>query len=112
MQNRDPAALVPLKPNWFHILLSLAQGARHGYAIMKEVAERTDGKLRLWPTTLYGAIRRMEKIGLVEPTQSSAGESDDKRRQYYAITPFGEEVLKAESIWLEKFVKLAQVRTA
>jgi DNA-binding PadR family transcriptional regulator len=113
MPPRDPATFLPLKPNWFHILLSLAEGARHGYAIMQEVGERTDGKLRLWPTTVYGSIKQMEEAHMVEPVElDRPDETADERRQYYAITSFGREVLIAETNRLSRLVELAHARTA
>jgi len=113
MRSPDPTRYLPLKPNWFHILLSLAQGPRHGYAIMQEVKERTEGRLRLWPTTVYGSLQRMEEAGMVEPGEApGAEERADERRVYYGLRPFGREVLKAEAGRLEKLVHLAQARTA
>jgi DNA-binding PadR family transcriptional regulator len=104
---------IPLKPNWFHILLTLSDGQRHGYAIMKEVAERTDGKVRLWPATLYGSIRRLEEEGLVEPVASDDdAESDDERRVNYALTSVGRSVLAAEVRRLEELVRLAHAKGA
>ncbi len=96
MHEPKVARLIPLKPNWFHILLSLSDGDRHGYAIMKEVAERTSGKIRLWPATLYGTIRRLEEDGLLEPSDYHDPEdTDDERRVYYAIKAFGWQVIAA-----------------
>jgi DNA-binding PadR family transcriptional regulator len=113
VHSEDPIALLPLKPNWFHILLSLAEGVRHGYAIMQEVSERTNGKLRLWPTTVYGSIKRMEESGLVEQVEfDDPDETDDERRHYYAITSFGRDVLSAEAHRLSRLVELAHARTA
>lgn len=113
MTHRDPAAFVPLKPNWFHILLTLADGDRHGYGIMQEVAERTKGKIRLWPATLYGSIRRMEEAGLVEPVELDAvDEGDDERRHYFGITRFGRRVLNAEVNRLDELVRLARAKGA
>src|SRR5258708_7547952 len=57
MTKSDAANFLPLKPNWFHILLSLAGGEQHGYGIMQDVLEQTTGRVRLWPATLYGAIK-------------------------------------------------------
>ena len=59
MTEMDPQSFLPLKPHWFHIMLSLAGGEQHGYGIMQEVLERTLGKVRLWPATLYGSLKRM-----------------------------------------------------
>jgi DNA-binding PadR family transcriptional regulator len=107
MTHRDPAAFVPLKPNWFHILLTIADGDRHGYGIMQEVAERTGGKIRLWPATLYGSIRRMEPVEV-----DAADDGDDERRQYFGITRFGRGVLNAEVNRLEELVRLARAKGA
>jgi DNA-binding PadR family transcriptional regulator len=104
---RSAESLLPLKPNWLHILLSLAGEARHGYAIMQEVAERTDGRLRLWPATLYGTIRQLEEQALV---RSEPDASEDARRRCYGLTPFGREVLAAETRRLESLVRLARAR--
>ncbi len=113
MHEPKVARLIPLKPNWFHILLTLSDGDRHGYAIMKEVAERTSGKIRLWPATLYGTIRRLEEDGLLEPSDYHDPEdTDDERRVYYAITAFGRQVLAAEVGRLEELVRLAHTKGA
>lgn len=113
MTPRDPDRLIPLKPNWFHILLTLSDQDRHGYAIMQEVAERTGGKLRLWPATLYGTIRRLEEEELIEPAEYEDPDgADDERRQYYAITNFGRRVLAAEVRRLEELVRVARTKGA
>ena len=59
----SPESFLPLKPHWFHVLLSLSEQEQHGYAIMQDVLERTDGKVRLWPPTLYGTIKRLIEEG-------------------------------------------------
>lgn len=100
----SPEELLPLKPNWFHILLSLAAGEQHGYAIMQQVAERTGGKIRLWPATLYGAIKQLVEADLIE--ECAAGGDDDPRRRNYRLTRFGKRVLAAESERLRGLVKL------
>ncbi len=110
MTRRHAEETAPLKPNWFHILLTLADGPRHGYAIMKEVADRTHGKLRLWPATLYGTIKRMEEEGLVRPVghrRVVGGEDDDERRRYFGITPTGRRLLVAETKRLEELLRVA-----
>ena len=113
MTPRDSDRLIPLKPNWFHILLTLSDQDRHGYAIMQEVAERTGGKLRLWPATLYGTIRRLEEEELIEPAEYEDPDgADDERRQYYAITNFGRRVLAAEVRRLEELVRVARTKGA
>jgi DNA-binding PadR family transcriptional regulator len=99
--------LLPLKPNHFHILLSLSLDERHGYAIMQDVLERTDGRVRLWPATLYGSIKRLSEQDLIEPSPDRpAPEDDDARRQYYRLTRLGRRALEAESARLEQMVRL------
>src|SRR5205085_195207 len=93
-----PQDFLPLKTNWFHILLSLAGEEQHGYGIMQEVLDRTDGKVRLWPATLYGSLKRLIDAGLIEESdERPVPESDDARRRYYRLTRLGRHVLDAES---------------
>jgi len=104
---------IPLKTQWFHILLSLAGGEQHGYAIMQEVLERTDGKVRLWPATLYGSIKRLIEASLIEESdERPAPELDDARRRYYGLTALGRRVLKAECERLQKLVRTTRVKQA
>jgi DNA-binding PadR family transcriptional regulator len=101
--------LLPLKPKVLHLLLAVADGPRHGYSIMQEVAERTDGQVRLWPAALYGLLRELEKIDLiVESDQRPAAEDDDERRRYFALTARGKRVLDAEVRRLEAIVQHAR----
>ena len=105
----DVAALLPLPPVTFHILLALADQDRHGYAIIQEVEERTGGELTLSAGTLYRSIHRMLEQGLVVETRDRpAPEDDDERRRYYRITKFGIETASAESRRLEQLVRLAR----
>jgi DNA-binding PadR family transcriptional regulator len=107
--NDDVAQLVPLPPVTFHILLALADGDRHGYAIIQEVATRTGGELTLSAGTLYRSIHRMLEQGLVVETRERPDpEDDDERRRYYRITKFGVETAKAEARRLTQLVKLAR----
>ena len=107
MAKRDPGKFLPLKTNWFHILLSLAGEEQHGYGIMQEVLERTGGKVRLWPATLYGSLKRLiEEELIAESDERPAAELDDARRRYYRLTPFGRRVLAAESERLEELVRI------
>src|SRR2546430_17349167 len=93
----------------FHILMALADEDRHGYAIIQDVAARTNGELRLSAGTLYRSIQRMLEQGLItEPRQRPAPDDDDERRRYYRITPFGVTVAKAEARRLEQLLKLAR----
>jgi DNA-binding PadR family transcriptional regulator len=105
----EVAQLLPLPPVTFHVLLALADDDRHGYAIIQEVAARTDGELMLGAGTLYRSIHRMLEQGLiVEVRERPAPEEDDERRRYYRITKFGIEVATAETRRLAQLVKLAR----
>ena len=107
----DVDALLPLPPATFHILVALTDEDRHGYAIIQDVAARTDGELRLSAGTLYRSIQRMLEQGLIAETRTRpAPELDDERRRYYAITPFGTAVARAEMRRLTQLVKLARAR--
>jgi DNA-binding PadR family transcriptional regulator len=109
----DPAiaALLPLTPAVFHILLALADGERHGYGIMLEVDRITTGQLRLGPGTLYRSIQRMLVDGLiVERKEAVDPEVDDERRRYYRLTKLGLEVGRAEAQRLETLVKASRQR--
>jgi len=99
MTNRDVDVerLLPLAPAVLHILIALGEGDRHGYAIMQEVSERTGGKVRMSPGTLYGSIRKMLDEGLIEELFHRAAHADDDRRRYYRVTKFGRAVAAAEA---------------
>ncbi len=104
-----PEALLPLPPATFHILVALSDEARHGYAIMQEVATRTGGDVRLTAATLYRTIQRLLDQRLIaEVSQRPAPELDDERRRYYRITPFGTAVAKAEARRLAQMLVLAR----
>jgi DNA-binding PadR family transcriptional regulator len=107
----DPQKFIPLRAHWFHILLSLAGGEQHGYGIMQEVLNRTTGKVRLWPATLYGSIKRLIEAGLIEESdERPAPELDDARRRYYRLTPLGRRVLDAECERLQELVRTIRVK--
>jgi DNA-binding PadR family transcriptional regulator len=107
----DPKSFIPLKSHWFHILLSLAGGEQHGYGIMQEVLNRTTGKVRLWPATLYGSIKRLIEADLIqESDERPAPELDDARRRYYRLTPLGRRVLDAECERLQELVRTIRVK--
>jgi DNA-binding PadR family transcriptional regulator len=109
----DPNKFVPLKVHWFHIMLSLAGGEQHGYGIMQEVLNRTIGKVRLWPATLYGSIKRLIEAGLIEESdERPAPELDDARRRYYRLTALGKRVLDAECERLQELVRTIRVKQA
>jgi DNA-binding PadR family transcriptional regulator len=110
-RERDPEELLPLTPAMFHILLALADSERHGYDIMREVDERTEGKVRLGPGTLYGSIKRMLNDGLVEELDERPDpELDDERRRYYRLTDFGYRLAVAEAQRLARLVKTARIK--
>lgn len=99
----------PLSAATFHILLALADGERHGYAIMQEVADRTGGGVRLGPGTLYGSLKRLLEQGIVEESDERADPAlDDERRRYYRITRHGMSVARAEARRLEDLVRSAR----
>ena len=99
----------PLPEATFHILLSLAEEEKHGYAIIQDVEARTERELRLSPGTLYRSIQRMLEQGLIVETRDRpAPEDDDERRRYYRITPHGVAAAKAEARRLSQLVKMAR----
>jgi DNA-binding PadR family transcriptional regulator len=111
MAKRDPNAFLPLKTNWFHIMLSLSGQEQHGYGIMNEVLARTNGKVRLWPATLYGTLKRLIEEELIEESdERPAAELDDARRRYYRLTKLGRRVLDAESARLEELVGILRTK--
>lgn len=103
--------LLPLKPRIFHILLALADGPAHGYAVMQGVREQSNGQVRLWPAGLYGAFRELEKLGLiVESARRPAPEEDDERRRYFELTPLGRQALDGEGRRLKALAEHALAR--
>jgi DNA-binding PadR family transcriptional regulator len=111
MTKPNPQRFIPLKAQWFQIMLSLAGGEQHGYGIMQEVLGRTHGKVRLWPATLYGSIKRLIEAGLIEESdERPAPELDDARRRYYRLTALGGRVLDAECERLQELVRTIRVK--
>ena len=103
----DPVqSFLPLTHVAYHVLLSLALEARHGYGIIKDVEERTAGRLVLEAGTLYAAIKRLRDDGLIEERPAPA--AADTRRRYYGLTELGLSVLRGESLRLEELVALAR----
>ncbi len=113
-RSSDPGDLLPLTPVALNVLLALADGERHGYGIMLEVRERTDGRVRLGPGTLYGAIKRLKEGGVIEESgeRPDDPEAADERRRYYHLTGFGGEVLAAEVERLDGLVRAARRKGA
>ena len=102
---------LPLTPAMFHILLALADGEKHGYAILKEVARRTDDKVRLSAGTLYGNLARLEGAGwIAESNRRPEATLDDERRRYYRLTELGREVAVAEAERMEEALMQARAK--
>jgi DNA-binding PadR family transcriptional regulator len=111
MTRVDAQRFLPLKAHWFHIMVSLAGGEQHGYGIMQDVLNRTTGKVRLWPATLYGSIKRLIEADLIEESdERPAPELDDARRRYYRLTGLGKRVLDAECERLQELVRSIRVK--
>ena len=109
VEQKAPEAFLPLTPAVFHILLALADGEAHGYAIMQDVSQRSGGSVRLGPGTLYGAIGRLLEDGAIEESEERPDPaSDDARRRYYRLTKLGGRVLTAETKRLEELVRAAR----
>ncbi|MGC2801806.1 MAG: helix-turn-helix transcriptional regulator [Candidatus Acidiferrum sp.] len=113
MAEINSKSFLPLKPHWFQILLSLAAAEQHGYGIMQEVLQRTNGQVRLWPATLYGSIKRLIEAGLIEGSdERPAPELDDARRRYYRLTALGRSALDAECERLQELVRTIRAKQA
>ena len=107
--NENPMDMVPLPVSQLHILLTLATGDKHGYAIMREVEALTEGEVTMGPGTLYGAVKKMLKAGIVEESDERPDpEMDDRRRRYYRITGLGGRVLDAEVSRMERLSRTAR----
>ena len=106
MTPRDPQSLLPLTPAMFHVMVALADGPTHGYAIMKEVERLTDGTVRLSTGTLYGIVKRLLADGLIR--EGTTRSRDDARRRTYELTPFGRDVARAEAARLEHTLAIAR----
>jgi DNA-binding PadR family transcriptional regulator len=110
MKSREETS-EPLKPAVFQVLLSLAEGDKHGYAVLKDVEEQSGGEVKLSTGTLYAVFKRLLAEGLiVECRRRPPAEEDDQRRRYYQLTPAGRAVAVAEAQRMEKL--LAQARSA
>jgi DNA-binding PadR family transcriptional regulator len=98
----------PLSAPVFQILLALVDDELHGYALIQEIRERTEGEVSLTASTLYTAIRRLVAADLIEEVARPRGEKDDPRRRYYRITAVGRETLRAEAARLERLTAMAR----
>ena len=105
---------MPLKTQWFHILLALSEGTQHGSGIVRSVLQETEGKLRLWPATLYGSLDELCRLGWIaevsDPAERPEGASEKKR--FYRITPEGAQLLGAEAERLRSLADRALERLA
>ena len=109
MKDETASEFLPLHNNWFHILLSLVGAEQHGYGIMQEVLERTNGTVRIWPATLYGTLQRLITDGLIEESdERPVPELDDARRRYYRLTRLGRKVLDLEYERLQEMIRMVQ----
>ena len=107
----DLEDLLPLSPTAFHVLVAMANGPRHGYAIAQEVEELTDGRIVMGPGTLYGSLQRLVAAGLIEEAENPGEEGlHARRRRYYRMTPTGSAALRSESERLLRAVNVAQER--
>jgi DNA-binding PadR family transcriptional regulator len=110
-KKKETKSYLPLTPAMYHILLGLADGEKHGYAILKEVARRTDDRVRLSAGTLYGNLSRLEGAGLIaESSRRPEVVLDDERRRYYRLTEFGRSVAVAEAERMEEAVEQARAK--
>jgi DNA-binding PadR family transcriptional regulator len=114
MPSEDAAtatSLTPLSQAVFHILLCLGDGERHGYALKREISQRTGGKLNLGAGVLYGSINKMIELGLIEESDDRPDPHlDDERRRYYRITAYGRKVAQAEATRMRDLVRLAAAK--
>jgi DNA-binding PadR family transcriptional regulator len=98
-----------MAPAVFHILIALADQPRHGYGIMLDVAERTGGKVKMSPGTLYGSIKQMLEDNLIEEVEERPARRDDERRRYYRLTREGREAARQEMARMSALLSQARV---
>jgi DNA-binding PadR family transcriptional regulator len=105
----DLKRLLPLTPAVFFVLFALADGEKHGYAIMQSVSRISDNQFHMGAGTLYTTIQRLLDLDLIEETESPGGQSDhEKRRRYYKLTRPGKAILAADVSRMESVVRLAR----
>ena len=105
----EPGDMPPLTPAVFHVLLALADGERHGYAIMQELAASTAGRIKMGPGTLYGTIKRLLEARMIEESDERPDPGlDDERRRYYRLTALGQRAVRAEALRYAEMAELAR----
>jgi DNA-binding PadR family transcriptional regulator len=104
----EPGSFLPLSPQVLHVLLSLVDGPLHGYAMIVDIARRTDGEMRLTASTLYDALSRLVDQTLIEKTLATGSRSQDSRRRYYKLTALGREVAEAEMRRMSRLLAIAR----
>lgn len=113
MTDRNPSEMLPLPVSQLHILMALVTGDKHGYAIMRDVQDFTDGAVTMGPGTLYGAVKQMLRAGLIEESDERPDPAlDDQRRRYYRLTDVGSWILDAEVARMEQLAHAARARRA
>jgi DNA-binding PadR family transcriptional regulator len=111
-KRRNPEECLPLTPAMFEVLIALADGEKHGYAVLKEVARRSAGRVTLSPGTLYAILRRFVADGIVVESEERPDPAlDDERRRYYAVTDFGRAVAHAEARRMETALGMARAKS-
>ena len=107
-QKQDSSRLLPLTPLSLAILLALAEGDLHGYAIIKEVERQTEGELTVGTGSLYAALQRMRQDALITESPDEPPSGTDSRRRYYRLTPFGREVARQETLRMARVLAVAR----
>lgn len=110
MAKGDPKSPVRMTPAFFYLMLTLADGERHGYAMAREVRERSDGAVRLGPGSLYWSLNRLAEVGLIEEVEGNIPDPGEERRRYYRLTDQGRRILQREAETLEKVVQFARAK--
>lgn len=105
----DVKSPIRITPAFFFLMLTLADGVRHGYAMAREVEERSDGSITLGPGSLYWSLGRLARVGLIEEVPAPEGEGDERRR-YYCLTPYGRRVVEQEARTLSKVLRFARAK--
>jgi DNA-binding PadR family transcriptional regulator len=108
--SEDLRQLLPLTPAVFFVLFSLAEGEKHGYAIMQETASLSGGQFHMGPGTLYTTLQRLLDLGLIEEVRGSGSTEQDSRRRYYRLTGDGKLLLESELVRMDSVVRMARRR--